>query len=71
MPATRQLHELIGLVGGSDEIAPYNAPKFIQRAGEVIARACSKKAPRPKRIGIVDGTHIDRALSAAGGVEKL
>jgi hypothetical protein len=42
----RSLDDIIRLLGGSDEIAGYDAA-FIVRAGEVIARATKDGPPNP------------------------
>lgn len=44
---TRTLEEIICALGGSDEVANYDNAAFVQRAGEVIARAALGGKPKP------------------------
>ena len=44
---TRSLADIIYELGSSGEIADYDNAAFVQRAGEVIARAASDGKPKP------------------------
>lgn len=48
--STRPLEEIICALGASDEIAGYDSAAFVQRAGEVIARAASERKPPEKPV---------------------